>query len=105
MYRVIGKIIKQNVADSFYSITDSLVTEDIRLHWVQEYKETRKCISIDVVISENQLELQTTQLWESQQSYLDYKNDATLISGLFSVRDAYWAEHGITGVIVTEESI
>lgn len=105
MYIVTGKITKQNLEDSFYTIADPIVSDDIRLYWVQEYKETGKCINVNVALSNNQLELQTTQMWLNQQSYLDYKNDATLISGLFSIRDAYWAAHGITGVIVSEESI
>lgn len=105
MYIVTGKITRQSLEDSFHTIADPIVSDAIRLYWVQEYKETGKCININVVVSTNQLELQTTQIWENQQSYLDYKNDATLISGLFSIRDAYWAERGITGVIVSEETI
>jgi hypothetical protein len=105
MYIVTGKITRQTLADSFYTIADPIVSDDIRLYWVQEYKETGKCIHINVNLSENQLELETVQIWADQQSYLDYKNDATLNSGLFSVRDIYWAAHGITGVVVNEETV
>ena len=105
MYIVTGKITRQNVEDSFYTIADPIVSDDIRLYWVQEYKETGKCIHVNVALSDNQLELETTQMWADQQSYLDYKNDATLASGLFAVRDVYWAERGITGVVVSEEAL
>lgn len=105
MHIVTGKITKQNAEDSFYIISDPQVSADVKLHWAQEYKATGKCIAVSVEISENQLELTTTQLWADQQSYNDYKNDATMIDGLFSIREAYWAEHGITGVIVNEEEI
>lgn len=104
MYIVTGKITRQSVEDSFYTIADPIVSDDIRLYWVQEYKETGKCIHVNVNLSANQLELETVQLWADQQSYNDYKNDATLASGLFSVRDAYWSAHGITGVVVSEET-
>ena len=56
-------------------------------------------------MSTDQLELETVQLWADQQSYDDYKNDPTLINGLFSVRDVYWQQHGITKVIVSEQII
>jgi len=105
MYIVTGKITRQNVEDSFYTIADPIVSDDIRLYWVQEYKETGKCIHVNVTLSENQLELETTQMWLDQQSYLDYKNDTTLNSGLFSVRNTYWEAHGITGVVLSEEAV
>jgi len=105
MYIVTGKITKQNVEDSFHTIADPIVSDDVRLYWVQAYKETGKCIHVDVALSDDQLELQTTQMWADQQAYLDYKNDATLASLLFSVRDAYWASKGITGVVVSEEAV
>jgi hypothetical protein len=105
MYIVTGKITRQAVEDSFYTIADPIVSDDIRLYWVQEYKETGKCINVNVTLSENQLELLTTQLWADQQAYMDYKNDIMLITGLFSLRDVYWAEHGITGVVVSEEAV
>jgi hypothetical protein len=103
MYIVTGKITKQNTEDSFYIISDPQVSSDVKLHWAQEYKETGKCVGVSVDYSEDQLELTTTQIWADQQSYNDYKNDTILINGLFSVREAYWSTHGITGVIVSEE--
>lgn len=105
MYIVTGKITRQRVEDSFYTIADPIVSDDIRLYWMQEYKETGKCIHVNVSLSEDKLELETTQMWLDQQSYLDYKNDATLNSGLFSARDVYWAANGITGVVVSEEAV
>jgi hypothetical protein len=105
MYIVTGKITRQSLEDSFYIISDPIVSDDIRLHWLQEYKETGKCMHISVTISDNQLELETFQMWLDQQSYLDYKNDPILNIGLFSIRDAYWASRGITGVIVNEETV
>lgn len=105
MYIVTGKITRQKVEDSFYTIADPIVSDDIRLYWTQEYKETGKCIHISVSLSDNQLELETTQMWLDQQSYLEYKNDPILDVGLFSIRDIYWADRGITGVCVNEESV
>jgi len=105
MYIVTGKITRQNLEDSFHTIADPIVSDDIRLYWIQEYKETGKCIHVNVTMSDDQLELETVQMWSDQQSYLDYKNDAILNSGLFSIRDVYWASRGITGVIVNEETV
>ena len=55
MYIVTGKITRQNIADSFYTIADPIVTDDIRLYWVQEYKETGKCINVNVNLSPNEV--------------------------------------------------
>ena len=105
MYIVTGKITKQNLEDSFYTIADPITPPEIKLHWVTTYKETNKCVLISVNISSNELELETTQVWQDQASYEEYKNDTVFVTGLFTPREAYWKEHGITGVIVSEESI
>jgi len=105
MYLVTGKITKQNLEDSFYTIADPITPPEIKTHWVTNYKETGKCILITVNVSSNQLELETVQLWQDQASYEEYKNDPVLATSLFAPREAYWAEHGITGVIVSEETV
>lgn len=104
MYVVTGKITRQNVSDAFYTIADDITPSEIKQHWVNTYKTTGKCTHIEVTVSQNQLELETVQLWQDQASYEEYKNDPILINGLFSIRDAYWAAHGITGVVVSEVS-
>jgi len=102
MYVVTGKITKQNASDAFYTIADEITPTEIKHHWITTYKSTGKCLHIDVTVSSNQLELDTVQIWQDQASYEEYKNDPVLINGLFSIRDAYWAAHGITGVILSE---
>lgn len=105
MYMVTGKITKQNIEDSFFTISDSMTSPEVRQYWVENYKNTGKCIFIDIAISSDQLVMDTTQMWLDQASYEEYKNDTVLQAGLFSLREAYWADHGITGVIVSEEAI
>lgn len=105
MYLVTGKITKQNSEDSFYTIADPITPAEIKTHWVTNYKETGKCILITVNMSSNQLELETVQLWQDQASYEEYKNDPVFATGLFAPREAYWSDHGITGVIVSEETV
>jgi len=105
MYIVRGKITRQNVGDAFYTIADPMTSEEIRLYWVTAYKVTGKCIHVAIDITQDQLELQNTQYWSDQASYEEYKNDPVLINGLFTLRNAYWAEHGITGVVISEETV
>jgi len=105
MYIVTGKITKQNAGDAFYTIADPMTPQEIRLHWVTTYRDTGKCIHVNLTTSPDQLELETIQLWLDQASYEEYKNDPVLINGLFTLRDAYWAAHGITGVIISEEAV
>lgn len=105
MYLVTGKIIKQNLEDSFYTIADPITTSEIRTHWAINYKESGKCMLITVNISDNQLELETVQAWQDQASYEEYKNDPVLIAGLFTPRELYWQEHGIVRTIIKEETV
>ena len=105
MYLVTGKIIKQNLEDSFYTIADPITSPEIRTHWAINYKECGKCIAITVNLSDNQLELETVQIWQDQASYEEYKNDPVLIAGLFEPRELYWQEHGINKTIISEEIV
>lgn len=105
MYLVKGKITRPNTDCSFYTIADAVVADSIREHWQTAYKDTGKCLFIEVTVSEDQLQMNTDQYWEDQASYESYKNDPILASELFVVRDAYWVENGMTGVVISEESI
>lgn len=105
MYIVTGRITKQNVSDAFYTISDSVTLPEVRQYWVETYKDTGKCLHIDLTISSDQLVMDTTQLWLDQASYEEYKNDQYLNDMLFSVRNKYWTDHGITGVILNEEAV
>ena len=105
MYLVKGKITRPNTECSFYTIADVAVTDNIRQHWQTAYKDTGKCLFIEVVVSEDQLQMDTSQYWEDQASYESYKNDPVLIAELFTVRDAYWSAHGMTGIVISEENI
>ena len=105
MYLVKGKITRPNTECSFYTIADIAVTDSIRDHWQTAYKDTGKCLFIEVTVSEDQLQKDTSQNWEDQASYEEYKNDPDLIAELFNIRDAYWSEHGMTGVVISEASV
>ncbi len=105
MYLVTGKITRPNTSCSFYTIADSAVSDSVRTHWQDNFKNTGKCLFVEVTMSSNQLELQTTQYWADEASYLEYKNDPVLTADLFEVRNAYWAANGMTGVILSEETV
>lgn len=105
MYLVTGKISRPNTSCSFYTIADPIVPDSVRLHWQENFKNTGKCIFIETIMSPDQLELQTMQYWADEASYIDYKNDPVLTTDLFNVRNAYWAENGMTGVILSEGTV
>ena len=102
MYLVTGKIVRPNTNCSFYTIADPIVPDSIREHWKTQYKDTGKCLFVEISVSPNELELQTTQYWADQASYNEYKNDQLLSTGLFNVRSVYWANNGMTGDIISE---
>ena len=105
MYLVTGKITRPTVNHSFYTIVDPVVSDTVRQHWTEVYKITGKCVSVEATLSTDQLELQTSQYWLDQTTYLEYKNDPLLIEQLFNVRDAYWQANGMTGLIVSEQAV
>lgn len=105
MYLVTGKIVRPNTNCSFYTIADPIVPYSVRQHWQEQYKDTGKCLFVGVTMSPDELELQTEQYWADQASYNQYQNDAVLASELFTARNAYWAEHGMTGSVISEVTI
>jgi hypothetical protein len=105
MYLVTGKIVRPNTNCSFYTIADPIVDDSIRAYWQSQFKDTGKCLFVQVEVSPNDLELQTSQYWADEASYNEYKNDAVLTAGLFSLRSQYWAENGMTGNVISEATV
>jgi hypothetical protein len=105
MYLVTGKISRPNLSCSFYTIADTIVPESVRTHWQTAFKDTGKCLFVEITLSPDKLELQTSQYWADEASYADYKNDTLLIAELFNVRNIYWAANGMTGIILSENTV
>jgi hypothetical protein len=105
MYIVKGKITRPNTNIAFYLISDELVPSTVQDYWIQNYKDTGKCIHVDVTNSPDELELDTTQYWDSAQSYQEYLNDPFLVTELFAVRDTYRMQNGSTAIVISEETV
>ncbi len=102
MYIVTAKITRPNTLLSWYIMSDPMVSPVARHHWKTAYKETQKCVFVDVSISENELEMTNVIYWDTAQSYLDYKQDSVFETELFPPRDTYWAQNNMVYQIVSE---
>lgn len=105
MYLVKGKITRPNTNAAFYLVSDELVSQTVKDHWVANYKNTGKCIHVEVITSPDNLEIETQQFWESNQAYQDFLSDPVLVTELFAIRDVYWNQNGVTAVVISEETI
>lgn len=105
MYVVKGKIIRSNTNVAFYLISDGLVSPTVQDHWIKNYKDTGKCIHVEVILSTDELELDTIQYWDSALSYQEYLNDTFLVTELFAPRDTYRMQNDSTAIVISEEPI
>jgi hypothetical protein len=56
-------------------------------------------------ISSNGLEMSTTMMWDSKDSWNEYQNDPVFLAGLFNPIHTYQDENGFTRELVSEEEI
>ena len=105
MHLVNGRITRPDTNIHFYLISDELVTAEIKAYWQTNYKDTGKCLHVEVTESSDSLTLETQQYWESNQAYIDFLTDSYLVTDLFAVRDTYWNTNGVVAVVISEEQI
>lgn len=105
MYIINAVITRPNVNLHYYIIPDSIVPSEVKSYWKNTYKDTGKCIHIEVGESEDKLEMTNTIIWNSEQDYNEYKNDLYLIENLFSLRDLYWQNNNIVYTIINQETL
>lgn len=104
MYTVTAKIVRPTTTVSFYIMTDDMVSNEVKAYWVETYKSTGKCLNVDVTESANQLEMINIIYWKDHDSYMEYKNDPFLNQQLFTPRNGYYSDHGITYTIISEDA-
>lgn len=105
MYIIIRKVTRPNTSLEFRNMLHESVAPETRQHWVETYKVTGKCVLVDAVLSENQLEMNTTMIWDSKDSWDEYQADPILVAGLFTPIHAYQDENGFTRSLVSEEEL
>lgn len=105
MYKNTRKVTRPNTSVEFRNMLHSSISQEIRDYWVNNYKDTGKCLNVESELSANQLEMTTTTTWDSKSSWDQYQADPIFATGLFGPIHAYQDENGLTRELVSEETI
>ena len=104
MYIIKRKVSRPNTTLEFRNMLHESVTSEVRSHWVTNYKDS-KCMFVTSEISSNGLEMNTTMMWDSKDSWNEYQNDPVFLDGLFNPIHTYQDENGFSRELVSEEEI
>jgi hypothetical protein len=72
---------------------------------VNFYKNTNKCLNVATELSENQLEMSTTMIWDTKESWDAYQADPVFVAGLFTQIHTYQDENVFTRELVSEQEV
>ena len=105
MYTIIRKVTRPNISLEFRNMLHESVSLETRKHFSDNYKITNKCLIVNTELSSNQLEMTTTMVWDSKESWDQYQADSVLIAGLFTPIHAYQDENGLSREFISDEEI
>lgn len=103
MYIITRKVTRPNTSLEFRNMLHESVTTEVRKHWVDSYKTTGKCIIVNSTLSPDSLEMTTTMIWDSKDSWNEYQADPVMLEGLFNPIHTYQDENGFIRELVSEE--
>lgn len=102
MYKVVRKQIRPNIQIAFYgfnrSTTLSAATLQLR---EQKYVQTGKIVSVDRIISEDQLTMTTTVYFRNKADKEEYQSDPEL-ADMRQEQTEYFSNKGIVVELVSE---
>jgi hypothetical protein len=106
MYRVITKHTRPNQNVEFFSPkTSTLVSDETRTYIRNNYVVSGKIIHNEDSLSENGLELTITAIYQDEASYNEWRNDTTIIEGVYNIGTAYREANGIASTVLSAETI
>jgi len=105
MYIITRKVTRPNISLEFRNMLHESIPPEIKTHWVNFYKNTNKCLNVATELSENQLEMSTTMIWDTKESWDAYQADPVFVAGLFTPIHTYQDENGFTRELVSEQEV
>jgi hypothetical protein len=105
MYTITRKVTRPNLSLEFRNMLHESISPEIKKHWVDNYKNTSKCLIVNTELSSNQLEMITTMFWDTKASWDEYQADPVFVNGLFTPIHTYQDENGFTREFVSDEEI
>jgi hypothetical protein len=87
----------------FLTIYSPDVAPELRKHFITTYKETGKVLHAAIEESTDGLVSTSTMLWDSAESYNEYRNDQVINDGYAAIFAAHNEYHSIVTDIATEE--
>lgn len=106
MWQIIRKQTRPNATVNFFTMANNtLVSTDFKSYWADTYALTDKIIYVGTDISEDQLELTTTMIWDSRESIDQMLTDPICIEQLLNVKDAYLQENNMQEILVSSMEV
>ena len=104
MFKLTRKQTRPNTSVQFWlGANDPSMTDEFRNYFYEKYVLTGKFISASPVVSEDQLELTNTLIWNSQADFDECKNDTVCQEGLFA-KATQSAANGVITIDVASET-
>jgi hypothetical protein len=105
MWQIVRKQTRPNTSVQFFSMQTAPVQDEFKVHWKETYVLTDKLIYIHNEISEDQLESNTTMIWDSRESIDQMLADPMVQEGLLAIKKTYLEENGIVEILVSNTEV
>ena len=106
MWQIIRKQTRPDTTVNFFAMANNtLVSAELKKHWADTYAITDKIIYVGTEMSEDQLELTMTMIWDSRASLDQMLTDPICIEQLLNVKDAYLQENNMQEILVSSMEV
>ena len=84
---------------------NTLVSKEFKEYWASTFAVPDKIIYFGTEMSEDQLELTMTMIWDSRESIDQMLTDPICIEQLLNVKDAYLQENNMQEILVSSMEV
>lgn len=106
MWQTIRKQTRPSTDIEFFGPSVSAgLDPSFKSYWQSTFVDSGKLIYAHQEVSEDQLELIITMIWDSKESVDEMLADPTVLADFFPIKNGYLEQHGMTEFLVTSEEI
>lgn len=106
MWQTIRKQTRPSLDVAFFGPAHSPgVQPTFKQYWQDTYINSDKLIYAHTELSEDQLEMTITMIWDSRETVDAMLADATVIAEFLPIKNAYLEANGMTEIVISNEEI
>lgn len=106
MWQTIRKQTRPNLEVQFFGPAHSPgVDPSFKQYWQDTYINSDKLIYAHTELSEDQLEMTLTMIWDSRETVDAMLADTNVLENFMPVKNAYLEQNGMTEIVVSNEEI